>query len=157
MLVFQTALLVLTALAGVQALDFSASQWIWTTDVSNGLAPVATRAFRKEFVARAGKTPVEADIIITTDNSFDLYVNDNLVGSSVDWRYAARFCVPLTDCLNVFAVNATNGGLAPNLAAPNAAGLLVAIQMRVTFLAWPSGLYRRRMAFFGLGVDLAVK
>ncbi|CAK5278378.1 unnamed protein product [Mycena citricolor] len=124
MLVFQTILLALTTWIGVQALDFSASQWIWTTDVSGGVAPVGSRAFRKDFVAPAGKTPLEADIIITADNSFSLYVNNDLVGSSGDFRYAARFCVPLYDCLNVFAVTATNGATVPN-----PAGLLVAIQI----------------------------
>ncbi|CAK5278380.1 unnamed protein product [Mycena citricolor] len=124
MLVFQTILFALTTLIGVQALDLSASQWIWTTDVSGGLAPVGSRAFRKDFVAPAGKTPLEADIIITADASFSLYVNNNLVGSGGNYRYATRFCVPLKDCLNVFAVNATNGGTAPN-----PAGLIAAIQI----------------------------
>ncbi|CAK5268971.1 unnamed protein product [Mycena citricolor] len=129
MLVLQTILFALTTLIGVQALDFSASQWIWTTDVSGGQAPVSTRAFRNKFVAPAGKTPVEADIIITADNFFSLYVNNNLVGTGSDWTKPGRFYVPLNDCLNVFAVNATNGGLLSNPTAPNPAGLLVAIQI----------------------------
>ncbi|KAJ6620268.1 hypothetical protein B0H10DRAFT_2432905 [Mycena sp. CBHHK59/15] len=88
------------------ALDFSGSTWIWTNEVNGGNAPVGARAFRKNFVAPYGKTPVSADILITVDNSLTLYVNG------------------LEPCLNVFAVTAVNGATAPNLA-----GLLAAIQI----------------------------
>ncbi|KAJ7460971.1 lectin [Mycena galericulata] len=106
------------------ALDFSASTWIWTDEVSGGNAPVGARAFRKDFVAPLGKTPVQADIILTADNSLTLYVNGIEVGTGGDYRFAERFCVPLCSCLNVFAVTAVNGATTPN-----PAGLIAAIQI----------------------------
>ncbi|KAJ7611595.1 lectin [Roridomyces roridus] len=108
----------------ISALDFDASTWIWTNEVSGGNAPVGSRAFRKDFVAPLGKTPVQADIIMTADNSFTLYVNGISVGGGGDLHFAERFCVPLCSCLNVFAVTATNGATTPN-----PAGLLAAIQI----------------------------
>ncbi|KAJ7103044.1 lectin [Mycena belliarum] len=94
------------------ALDFSASQWIWTNEVSvpGGTAPVGTRAFRKDFTAPLGKTPVQADIIITVDNGLTMFVNGAEVGTGGNFTVAERFCFPLQPCLNVFAVTATNAG-----------------------------------------------
>ncbi|KAJ7043111.1 lectin [Mycena alexandri] len=109
-------------IASAAALDFGASKWIWTNEVSGGNAPVGARAFRKDFTAPLGKTPVQADIIITVDNSFSLYVNGAEVGGGGDFLKAERFCVPLHPCLNVFAVTAVNGATTPN-----PAGLLAAI------------------------------
>lgn len=86
--------------------------------------PVGARAFRKDFVAPEGKTPVSADIIMTVDNGFTLYVNGAEVGTSGDYRFAERFCVSLKPCLNVFAVNAVNAATVPN-----PAGLLAAIEI----------------------------
>ncbi|KAJ7632111.1 lectin [Roridomyces roridus] len=108
----------------ISALDFDASTWIWTNEVSGGNAPVGTRAFRKDFVAPLGKTPVQADIIMTADNTFTLYVNNVSVGGGEDFLFAERFCVPLYSCLNVFAVTATN-----TLTTPTPAGLLAAIEI----------------------------
>ncbi|KAF8191421.1 hypothetical protein K438DRAFT_1590860 [Mycena galopus ATCC 62051] len=116
------ALVALQIVPGATALDFGASQWIWTNPAGN--APVGTDAFRKDFVAPLGKTPVQADIIMTADNAFTLYVNGGEVGTGGDYRYAERFCVPLQPCLNVFAVTAINGATTPN-----PAGLLAAIQI----------------------------
>ncbi|KAJ7905737.1 lectin [Mycena olivaceomarginata] len=121
------SLLAFTALyliPGVAALDFGTSQWIWTNEVSAGNAPIGARAFRKDFVPPLGKTPIQADIAITVDNSFTLYVNGGQVGTGGDFTNAERFCVPLRSCLNVFAVTAVNGATTPN-----PAGLLVAIQI----------------------------
>ncbi|KAJ6500576.1 lectin [Mycena sanguinolenta] len=124
---FLLASLALHAVPGATALDFGASQWIWTNDISGGNAPVGARAFRKDFTAPLGKTPVQADVILTADNSLTLYVNGDEVGTGGDFRFAERFCVPLRPCLNVFAVTAVNGATAPN-----PAGLLAAIEITYT-------------------------
>ncbi|KAJ7611599.1 hypothetical protein FB45DRAFT_940389 [Roridomyces roridus] len=108
----------------VSALDFGASTWIWTNELSGGNAPVGSRAFRKDFVAPVGKTPVQADIIMTVDNTFTLYVNGIPVGGGDYFPLAQRFCVPLSPRLNVFAVTATNVGTTVN-----PAGLLAAVQI----------------------------
>ncbi|KAF7359256.1 hypothetical protein MSAN_01267900 [Mycena sanguinolenta] len=122
-----SSLLAFTALClvpGVAALDFSTSQWIWTNEISGGSggnAPVGARAFRKDFTPPLGKTPVEANILITVDNGFTLYVNGGEIGTGGDFRYAESFCVALRPCLNVFAVTGVN------TAGP--AGLLATIQI----------------------------
>ncbi|KAJ7491157.1 lectin [Mycena latifolia] len=113
-----------TVVPRAAALGFSASQWIWTNDVSASVAPTGARAFRKDFVAPQGKTPVQAEIIMVADDSFTLFVNGAEVGAGGDFTVSERFCVPLQPCLNVFAVTAVNGGTVPNFA-----GLLAAIQI----------------------------
>ncbi|KAF7353670.1 hypothetical protein MVEN_01051900 [Mycena venus] len=118
------ALIALYLVPGAAALDFSASTWIWTSDVSGGNAPVGARAFRKDWTPPLGKTPVQADIIMTVDNGFTLYVNGVEQGTGGDFRYAQRFCVALYPCLNVFAVTGVNAATSPN-----PAGLLAAIQI----------------------------
>jgi hypothetical protein len=89
--------------------------------VSGGAAPLGARAFRKDFTPPLGKTPVQADILMTVDNGLTLYVNGGEVGTGGDFRFAERFCVPLRPCLNVFAVTGVNTG--------GPAGLLAAIQI----------------------------
>jgi hypothetical protein len=65
---------------------------------------------------------VQADILITVDDGFTLYINGNQLGNNTDiWTFAERFCVALQPCLNVFAVTAVNTG--------GAAGLLASIQI----------------------------
>ncbi|KAJ7243386.1 hypothetical protein B0H12DRAFT_1236424 [Mycena haematopus] len=121
---FIYSLLAFTALylvPGVAALDFGASQWIWTDEISGGNAPIGSRAFRKDFAPPLGKTPVQANIIITVDNGLTLYVNGDQIGTGSDFRYAEAFCVALQPCLNVFAVTGVNTG--------GPAGLLAAIQI----------------------------
>ncbi|KAJ7491236.1 lectin [Mycena latifolia] len=115
-----------TVVPRAAALDFSASQWIWTNDVSDGAAPTGARAFRKDFVAPQGKTPVQAEIVMVVDDSFTLFVNGAEVGTGGDFTVSERFCVPLQPCLNVFAVTAVNGN---GGTVPNPAGLLAAIQI----------------------------
>ncbi|KAJ6538050.1 hypothetical protein B0H19DRAFT_1270422 [Mycena capillaripes] len=121
---FVLACLALYVVPGVAGLDFGSSQWIWTNELSapGAIAPIGARAFRKDFVPPLGRTPVQADIIVTADDAITtLYVNGAVVGTGGDYRYAERFCVALRPCLNVFAVTAVNGG--------GPAGLLAAIQI----------------------------
>ncbi|KAJ6599588.1 hypothetical protein B0H10DRAFT_2231241 [Mycena sp. CBHHK59/15] len=75
---------------------------IWSADMV-ATAPTAHRAFRKTFSPPQGKTATLADIIITADDSYILYVNG------------------IQPCLNVFAVDAGNN------AGP--AGLLATVQV----------------------------
>ncbi|KAJ6546990.1 hypothetical protein B0H19DRAFT_1032384 [Mycena capillaripes] len=117
------AFVALYLVPGAAALDFGASTWIWTNEVTiaGGDVPVGARAFRKDFTAPLGKIPVQADILATVDNGLTLYVNGGEVGTGGDFRFAERFCVALRPCLNVFAVTGVN--------AAGPAGLLAAIQI----------------------------
>ncbi|KAF7325325.1 hypothetical protein MVEN_02633100 [Mycena venus] len=96
---------------GAAALDFNASTWIWTDEVSGGNAPSGHEPSAKTGLLLSGKTPVQADIIMTVDNGFTLYVNGVEQGTGEDFRYANRFCVALRPCLNVFAVTGVNTGV----------------------------------------------
>ena len=108
------------------ALDLTASSWIWTTEFTGSSAPAGSRAFRKTLTSPAGKSAIYADIIITTDNFYVLYVNGALIGQRTntnDWQQAGRFCVGLGPTTNVIAVNGTNEAI-------GRAGVLAAIQVR---------------------------
>ncbi|KAF7323163.1 hypothetical protein HMN09_00096700 [Mycena chlorophos] len=119
-------LLLLVAATVANALDFSQSSWIWTNEVTTpgGTAPVGSRAFRKTFTPPLGKTPATANIIITVDNGYTLYVNGAEVGVGADFHDAEQYCVALDSCLNVFAVTGVNAG--------GPAALLVAIEVLYT-------------------------
>ncbi|KAJ6582695.1 hypothetical protein DFH09DRAFT_1439549 [Mycena vulgaris] len=89
------------------ALSFTASKWIWTTTTS---APNVFVALRKDFTPPAGKSLIAAEILITADNSMNLFVNGDYIGSGTPLsrlRFAQRFCVDLLPSYNVFAVNAS--------------------------------------------------
>ncbi|KAF8876446.1 hypothetical protein CPB84DRAFT_1752425 [Gymnopilus junonius] len=112
----------------VLALDFTNSKWIWTNEVNSaGNAPAGSRAFRRDFYSSQGKTALSANIIITSDNGYTLWVNGNAVGSGHNFHQADAYCIRLAPDCNVFAVNATN-----DLTIPNPAGLLATIQIRYT-------------------------
>ncbi|KAF8892362.1 hypothetical protein CPB84DRAFT_1848796 [Gymnopilus junonius] len=114
--------------AEVLALDFTNSKWIWTNEVNSaGNAPAGSRAFRRDFYSSQGKTALSANIIITSDNGYTLWVNGNAVGSGHNFHQADAYCIRLAPDCNVFAVNATN-----DLTIPNPAGLLATIQIRYT-------------------------
>ncbi|KAJ6606954.1 bacterial alpha-L-rhamnosidase-domain-containing protein [Mycena sp. CBHHK59/15] len=108
------------------------SNWIWTAQSAAPSAPPGDIALRKTFTTPAGKSAVSADIIMTADDLFTLYLNGVLVGSSPNeaniWSSAQQFHVTLNSSVNLFAVRATNvadvstGGASP-------AGLLAAISI----------------------------
>ncbi|KAF5384249.1 hypothetical protein D9615_003381 [Tricholomella constricta] len=124
-----------------QALDFGtlsaafrAATWIWTADATRPRfdAPPGARLFRRTYTPPSGKTAVMAEVIITADNGFSLFVNGALVGQSpsdvVDsWTSAQGYQMALPAGPVVFAVRATNlpgaGGVA------NPAGLLASIRI----------------------------
>lgn len=86
-----------------QNLAFTNSKWIWTSTTVAG----AARAFRKDFTPPLGKSLIAADIIITADNRFTLYMNGEVLGSATGERFAHRFCADLLPSFNVFAVQAS--------------------------------------------------
>ncbi|KAJ7482669.1 hypothetical protein FB451DRAFT_1170531 [Mycena latifolia] len=87
------------------ALSFTASKWIWaSTTTANGLV-----ALRKDFTPPLGKSLITAEIIRTAAN-FDLYVNEDYVGSATPPSRGAltqRFCFDLLPSFNLFPVNAS--------------------------------------------------
>ena len=116
--------------------DFGSTnaQWIWTTGrAADGTTyPVGNVSIRRDYFPPSGKTPLSAEILITADNAYTLYVNGAEVGGEVNFKQAFRYCVPLEAGCNVFAVEGQNtpSGTASNVG--NAAGLISAIEIRYT-------------------------
>ncbi|KAJ3769476.1 hypothetical protein FB446DRAFT_217203 [Lentinula raphanica] len=103
-------------------LSFNNSQWMWTPELSDGVAPAGSRGFRKTFVPPQGKTPAFLTIAYAVDDIGTLFVNGQEIATEFVWYTAGTYCVNLADCgcAVVIAFNATNA-----FTAPNPAGLLV--------------------------------
>ncbi len=110
--------------ANVRAIDFEDAKWIWYSPdpahVVNNF-PEETIHLRQSFVA-LGKIK-SAEIVLTCDNLFTLYVNGKSVGESDEpnaWNQPKRFDVSslVVTGRNFIAIEAAN-------TAPGAAGLIV--------------------------------
>ncbi|KAG6919133.1 hypothetical protein DXG01_008940 [Tephrocybe rancida] len=118
---------------GTLTTAFKTGTWIWTADGAPPLflAPPGDRFFRRTYTPPAGKTAVLAEVIITADNTFSLFVNGMLVGvppaAADSWENAQGYKMVLNPGPVVFAVAATNAPSA--IGGANAAGLLVAIRI----------------------------
>lgn len=121
-------MLVLTGLACIPLLLYAQNtsavpKWVWANE-GDALksAPTGTRYFRKTFtINRDIQKPVdEAFLDITADDTFEVYVNGQKVGSGNSWKRVYRFDVAklLKHGPNTLAVAATNTSVSP-------AGLLV--------------------------------
>src|SRR5690349_2574497 len=106
--------------------SFDGASWIWTPEATTPVAPAEPRAFRKTLTST--KQAVSAEISITADDLYALYVNGKLLGSTTgadnEWQQARRFQTALDPARNVIAVRTNNGAGSP-------AGLLAVI--RVTY------------------------
>ncbi|KAJ7621923.1 hypothetical protein DFH06DRAFT_768829 [Mycena polygramma] len=122
-------------------LALNGSAWIWSTSNASSNAPVGTVGFRRTVGAPEGKTASSATVLLSVDNTFQLYVNgqyvgsppfdDNVQGTVGSWEFAQRFAVSLTPSTNVFTVLATN--FAPQQAgATSGAGFIAALQVEYT-------------------------
>ncbi|KAJ7764357.1 hypothetical protein B0H16DRAFT_1799871 [Mycena metata] len=117
----------LTAATADSSLALSTSKWIWNSATA---IPNALLALRKDFTPPLGKALIGAEIVITGDDIYELYVNGDYVGSSTPVtrpRFAQRFCVDLLPSFNVFAVNASTTG-----SGADSGGLLATILLTYT-------------------------
>ncbi|KAF8626634.1 hypothetical protein AX15_004775 [Amanita polypyramis BW_CC] len=91
----------------VAALDFTNAKWIWKT--ANYIVPPYERAdFRYDFTSPGGKSASSAQILITGDNNYTLWVNGELIGGGNDWQTSQSYCVVLNPVNNVFAAETVN-------------------------------------------------
>ncbi|MCS5719863.1 glycoside hydrolase family 78 protein [Herbiconiux sp. CPCC 205763] len=110
------------------AVSVQGSSWIWTPEAGAPSAPAEPRAFRKTLVSPAGLDPVSAEIVITADDSYTLWLNGEELGKTTgavnEWQGAKLFTVDLSesDSDPVVAVRTNNGPNSP-------AGLLAAIEV----------------------------
>ncbi|KAJ6503726.1 hypothetical protein C8R45DRAFT_571164 [Mycena sanguinolenta] len=108
-------------------ITFDRGHWVWTDAIpADGNIPAGSRAFRRRFVPQPGQIPASATIIITADSSYQLWVNDVLVGSGMGFKTADTWIINFVSQAPVimFAVLATNS-------AAGSAGLLVASEINM--------------------------
>jgi hypothetical protein len=115
----------------VPTLDLA--QWVWTNVVpAGGNLPGGSRVFRKTFTPAPGQIPRSANILITADNAYTLYVNGVSIGSGSNWPVAQHYVVNFATAPSkiVLAVLATNFDVGPN-----PAGVLLEMEVNMQ----PSG------------------
>ncbi|MEU6642794.1 family 78 glycoside hydrolase catalytic domain [Saccharomonospora sp. NPDC046836] len=107
-------------------LTFAGASWIWTSDATTSGAPAGERAFRTTRVSPDGKTAATAEILITADDSYQLWVNGTKAGETDavnnGWQQSRYHEVELEPARNVFAVRSTNDAGSP-------AGLIAVVRM----------------------------
>jgi hypothetical protein len=81
-------------------------------------------------VSPEGRNAITADVLVTVDNRFTLYVNGQRLGSSQKgWQTPERFDgIPLQPTNNIFSFLASNFA-ADVVGGPSSAGLIAAIQI----------------------------
>ncbi|KJA17728.1 carbohydrate-binding module family 67 protein [Hypholoma sublateritium FD-334 SS-4] len=126
-----------TNLATVAAdLDFTSTnaQWIWVPGrAADGITyPPGNVSLRRDYYPPDGKTPLSAEILITADNAYTLWVNGEEIGAQANFHQAFRYCVPLESGCNVFAVEGQNAPSDGPSNVGNAAGVISAIEIRYT-------------------------
>ncbi|MGD0536618.1 MAG: glycosyl hydrolase [Verrucomicrobiota bacterium] len=91
--------------------------WIWHNEGNPAVsAPVGKRFFRRVVTLEANAGIESALVSMTADNSFDLFVNGRHAGNGDNFHETCSFDVApmLQPGTNVLAVEAENGGDAPN-------------------------------------------
>jgi alpha-L-rhamnosidase len=98
----------------VTDLTLTGASWIWT---GGDGAPGADRAFRATHVSPAGKTATKAEVLVTADDSYALWVNGTEIGSTEasdnSWQQSRFHTSALAPGRNVFAVRVPNGADSP--------------------------------------------
>ncbi len=104
--------------------DEGEAQWIWSPAQPKGEAPLGDCYFRKTFDLADIE---EAQVHITADNQFELFINGQSAAKGVDWRQMQQHDVSklLHKGRNVVAVRVTN-------LEPGAAGLAVRVIIKQT-------------------------
>ena len=107
--------------------------WIWSAyqvsvdEAVNG----ADYVFRKQFDVPECATNLVGTIHITTDNSYNLYLNDVWVGSSGNWQNVESYDISslLSIGTNTIKVEATNAGLNGGTPTSNPGGLIYSAEI----------------------------
>jgi hypothetical protein len=104
--------------AGMESSNrLSRAKWIWHSEGKPAAsAPVGKRYFRRLVTLEANARVESARVLMTADNSFELFVNGRHVGSGDNFHETSELDVApyLQPGTNVLAVEAANGSDAPN-------------------------------------------
>jgi hypothetical protein len=106
-------------------LGLAGATWVWTDVVpASGNLPVGSRAFRRIFTPAPGQVPATANIIISAERAYTLYVNGVTVGTGTNWQVAQHYVVNFSSAPNeiVLAAIVTN-------TAVGRAGLLLSMEV----------------------------
>ncbi|WP_205470849.1 family 78 glycoside hydrolase catalytic domain [Nocardioides sp. SYSU D00038] len=120
-----------------EPLDLAGARWVWHAETVNPpAAPAGQRYFRTDLAPAQGKSAESAEVLITADDGYRLFVNGEPVGASPDaahtWMTAQRFEVELTGDNDVLAVEARNSWEAAGNQVPSPAGVLAKIRVKHT-------------------------
>ncbi|KAG6918595.1 hypothetical protein DXG01_013006 [Tephrocybe rancida] len=110
---------------------FRRASWIWTLEADSPYAPAEDRVFRRTYTPPGTLSSVLADVIMTADDQFSLYVDGKYVGGTqneLSWSAAQRFNVSLNPGTTVFAVRGKNV-LSSKTGGDSVAGVLAAIEI----------------------------
>ncbi|MEL6252739.1 MAG: DUF1549 domain-containing protein [Bacteroidota bacterium] len=104
------------------------AKWIWFRDKEvdrSTLPKPGVRYFRKKFKLNTSEFIRKAEILVTADHSFQLFLNEKQIGKGDDWRKVHRISIGPEEFTsdNILAVQAANEG-----SLPNPAGVLLALK-----------------------------
>lgn len=107
------------------------ADWIWYNTTENGRRsqpPPGTYYFRHNFELPEGREVNKAEMLVTVDESYTLYLNGSMVGQGEDWRRIEHLDVTehLKTGRNLLALKGENAGTIPN-----PAGIL--LNLKITF------------------------
>ena len=105
-----------------QQVESGEAQWIWSPQQQHNQVPAQTCYFRRTF--QAANVEI-AEMAITADDEYQLFVNGTEVGKGSDWHQLDVYDIRpyLIDGLNAIAVSSTNN-------ADGAAGLVARVNVR---------------------------
>ena len=115
-----------TALGSPNPLSFDGAMWIWDTEAKQ---KAGTWYFQKGFDFPAGEKPQKAQILITCDNLWTLYVNDNMIGVN-DTAPNAWNRPRLIDVSNELIIEQNSIAVEGVNTIPGPAGLLVKLEVQ---------------------------
>lgn len=116
-----------------EPLTLDGANWVWHPKGNPPYAPEGDWYFRTPLTGSADNAPVSADVLITADDSYRLYLNGNLVGKNPDaantWMQAQLYTVDLTGEQDVLSVVAHNSWEARGDQVESPAGLLAKVRL----------------------------
>jgi hypothetical protein len=110
-------------------LPFDGAEWIWFPEGTPSRdAPTEKRFFRRHFVIPDGRVITNAQLRVSADDRFKLFLNGGVVGQEADWKAGAQFdaSMLLQPGNNLIAIEAEN---IPSNVPSNPAGLLFAMEI----------------------------
>lgn len=105
------------------------AQWIWYQDYElerRSIPKPGDRFLKKTFEIAKNKPIQSAEVIVTADNAFEFYFNEQKIGTGTDWRQVKKYQLAPTafNTQNIIAIKGNNEG-----AIANPAGLLFALRV----------------------------